>query len=258
MHRVKHGFTLIELVVVIAIIGILASLLLPALIRAQDAARNAQCRSNVRQIALACTLYLQDFALYPPYGFNGPRDPLEGYRKPLWFDALRPYTDSKWLDPLYRCPSYSGPSALPVDHHGSALGSYGYNAVTIINDPLGGTHGTTLYETSRLYAQQVKEWEVKVPSDMIELGDSHLGSLHNGAFGIWYKTPIKNGIAGYSFITKRAGGWTEYRPAVFKRHRGSWNMAFCDGHVETIKHKELYAQTDRALRRWNRTHEPVP
>jgi prepilin-type N-terminal cleavage/methylation domain-containing protein len=54
----RTGFTLVELLVVIAIIGVLIALLLPAIQAAREAARRAQCKDNLKQLALGCQLYL--------------------------------------------------------------------------------------------------------------------------------------------------------------------------------------------------------
>ena len=64
-------FTLIELLIVIVIISILASLLLPALARGRELAKRTACRNNLRQIAIGLTIYADDYAERLPYSASG-------------------------------------------------------------------------------------------------------------------------------------------------------------------------------------------
>lgn len=84
-------FTLIELLIVIAIIGILASMLLPALKKARDRAKSIACVSNMKQIGNATHMYCGDYNGFLPasviYGGFGLGDPNSGY----WTTSIRPY-----------------------------------------------------------------------------------------------------------------------------------------------------------------------
>jgi prepilin-type N-terminal cleavage/methylation domain-containing protein len=138
-----NGFTLVELLVVIAVIGTLVSLLLPAINSARGAARRVQCTNNLRQIGLAGNQYLSAFGTLPP-----PKAGTQFENRGSTFVLLLPYLeeDSRFMQydltkpvddpqnaevaqgtiPTYLCPQMNLPRIVPDLECGESLGAGSY------------------------------------------------------------------------------------------------------------------------------------
>jgi prepilin-type N-terminal cleavage/methylation domain-containing protein/prepilin-type processing-associated H-X9-DG protein len=106
MQPRRHiGFTLVEVLVVIAIIGVLLGLLMPAVQMSREAARRSACANNLRQQAIAVKLHEQSHGIYPTggWGANWVGDPDAGFspKQPGgWIYNVLPYLEQAALREL--------------------------------------------------------------------------------------------------------------------------------------------------------------
>jgi prepilin-type N-terminal cleavage/methylation domain-containing protein len=111
-----RGFTLVELLVVITIIGILIALLLPAVQGARGAARRLQCQNNLKQIGLAIQGYAAAYKTLPPGSIHTSSSAHNAQTHWInWGIAILPHLEQEPLYHQYDSTLYNGhPNNLPV------------------------------------------------------------------------------------------------------------------------------------------------
>jgi prepilin-type processing-associated H-X9-DG protein len=227
------AFTLTELLVVTATVGILAALLLPAISQSKKRAQQIQCVNNLHQLGIGLQNILTSDHDYPLYG-----DPNKKYNNfwayPLEIDGLgfsKPPTNwiktGVWCCPVERQPSLSyGYNAFGFGNHTNTLGLSGHYSIN---------------SNGLISVVPIKATEVAAPSGMMAIGETFTPNALDFLRGP--KDFFANSL--------------EKNHHASSRHQGKANVVFCDGHVESPTLPFLFADTsDEALSRWNRDHQP--
>src|SRR5438132_2699593 len=139
-----QAFTLIELVVVLAIIGILMGLLLPALGRVRESANRAACGNNLKQIGLALIHYHDNQHSLPP-GMSVKRGPVPPYAG--WLTRLLPFVEQ---EALYQDAVASAAAPLPITGPLSDGPHVGMRTVVSVFGCLSDTRALSVYDHNGL------------------------------------------------------------------------------------------------------------
>lgn len=217
------GFTLVELLAVVAVVGILAAIILASVGGVQRRAHGLECAARMRALGMAVQLYTQDHNGEFPRSFHSAG----AHREPGWAASAAPYLGAgaatsltQWkpiFNRYFRCPEERSTDATVY--------SYGLN-VHFELDPSGDNYRGSP-ATWRRIAQ------VPAPSRTILLAET---------------PPI---AFGDHFMCHQWSGAGAARNAVaHARHEGKSNYLFVDGHVETLTVEETI-DTGGGVNLWN-------
>ena len=167
-HMAGLGFTLIEILVVLAIIGLLVSILLPALAMARAASQQSACLSTEHQMGLAVSAYSNDSKFVLPRAYVSSTV--------HWMDLIKPYIEKDSM--YYRCPANPRPVVCPYDS--TIYLDYGVSSYNFYSPDK--THSFWYF---------VKIDSVPRPSQTIYASDSVPGSYYVGS-GATVVEPVPN------------------------------------------------------------------
>lgn len=234
-YRIKRSaFTLVELLIVIAIVSLLAAILFPVFGRARENARRSSCQSNLKQITLGIKQYSQDYDEKFPLGPNFPEDNTDFTTG--WAATVQPYVKNLQV---YHCPSDKKPSSENPKDEGYI--DYWYNAALSWNG-LFGSLGTANYRTG------VSEAALANSPLTIMLGEGNNAEYSKSAFRT-------NGCTVAGQGSDNAPGLNKCDTTTYlvngqgiaggqRKHFSGLNLAFSDGHVKWFKSNEEAGNND--------------